>query len=157
MKIQKTVSLFILICLMIALLSVPAAAHGTYMSYETGNIKVKAWYQGGEPMANCDYEVYSIIASNGNENETLYLTGKTDESGTLTFEPKDSVSIYRVKVVSGEHAAQRRIDLADGAANAAGDHGISWLNVFAGLGYIVGIAGILMYALSRKNMNNTKK
>ncbi|WNY24608.1 hypothetical protein [Methanolapillus millepedarum] len=155
MKIQKTASLLVLLSLALTMLAVPAAAHGTYMSLEPNGVKIQAWYQGNEPMANCDYQVYAISVINGTESESLYMTGKTDENGTAVFDIKPGVNIYRVKVVSGEHAAERRIDLAEGSMGAAGDHGISWFNVFAGLGYIVGIAGILMYVMSRKT--NQKK
>ncbi|MDV0447332.1 hypothetical protein MsAg5_12170 [Methanosarcinaceae archaeon Ag5] len=151
MKIQKTISLLVLFSLMLTMLAAPAAAHGTYMTLEPNGVKVQAWYQGNEPMANCDYQVYAISVSNGTETESLYLTGKTDDNGTAVFDIKPGVNIYRVKVISGEHAAERRIDLAAGSSGAAGDHShVSWFNVFAGLGYIVGIAGILMYFMSRK-------
>ena len=137
------------ILLLLALLVAPAAAHGVYMSHEytPTDVTIKAWYQGGDPMANCDVEI-----TIGNE---IYMTGKTDADGYYTFPIKSGTNSYIAKVTEGEHAVSRKVDVvAGGTGGSSGSiFGESLIvNVIAGLGYIIGIAGIILYFQSRKNM-----
>ena len=67
---------FFLFLFIWSVLIIPAAAHGTYMSSSLGGIDVKAWYTGGEPMADTPYEVYTIRYDD-NGNEIKVNTGKT--------------------------------------------------------------------------------
>lgn len=153
-----TAALFIL-----TLLVAPAAAHGVYMGWEqNGNsISIHAYYQGSDPMANCDVTVETLDASG---KATAYLKEKTDENGNYTFEMKSGVSSYRVKVVEGEHAVAKKIDIEAPAGNGSGSSGSnpifgtegpSLFTIGAGLGWIVGIAGIILYLQARK-MNKAK-
>lgn len=158
LKKSKPVSILIALLLISTVLVVPATAHGVYMDYTTAGIKVHAYYQGGDPMANCSYEVLTVEKdADGKETTTVYATGTTDENGEFVFQPKEGITLYRAKVIEGEHAANRNIDLSEtstGGSTGSGA-GINAFNVIAGIGYIIGIAGIIMYFVSRKNA--TKK
>lgn len=163
-KILKLLTVSFLILTMIA---APAAAHGVYMSWEQqgDNIKIHAYYQGNDPMANCDVTVETLDASG---TASAYLTDKTDANGDYTFAVKAGVSSYRVKVVEGEHAVSKKIDIEStgGSGSTGGGSGSSnWIfgtegpslfTIGAGLGWIVGIAGIILYLQARK-MNKTGK
>ena len=151
--------------LILTLLAAPAAAHGVYMSWEQqgDNIKIHAYYQGNDPMANCDMTVETLDASG---KATAYLTDKTDANGDYTFAVKSGISSYRVKVVEGEHAVSKKIDIETGTGSGSGSSGSGSSPIFgtegpslftigAGLGWIVGIAGIIMYLQARK-MNKAK-
>lgn len=150
--------------LILTLLVAPAAAHGVYMSWEAnGNsVSTHSYYQGGDPMANCDVIVETLDASG---KATEYLKDKTDANGNYTFELKSGVSSYRVKVVEGEHAVSKKIDVDAPSGSGSGSSGSgslifgtegpSLFTIGAGLGWIVGIAGIIMYLQARK-MNKAK-
>ncbi|MDL2261732.1 hypothetical protein LJC08_05840 [Methanimicrococcus sp. OttesenSCG-928-J09] len=161
----KPTRLLIASILILSMLVAPAAAHGVYMSSEVNgdNLKIHAYYQGGDPMANCDVEVMTYDAAG---KTTPYLTGKTDANGDYEFAVKSGVTAYRVKVVEGEHAVTKRIDIdapsgsgSDSGSNSGssswifGTEGPSLFTIGAGLGWIVGIAGIIMYLQARKMKN----
>ncbi len=142
---------FFLFLFIWSVLIVPAAAHGTYMSSSLGGIDVKAWYTGGEPMADTPYEVYTLrYDDNGNEIAELYLTGTTDQNGHFSFRPKEGVSVYRAKVTAGEHVAAKVIDLSSAGGQSEETYEPSLLTIIGGLGWIAGIFGLLMFVLSRK-------
>jgi len=151
-SIRKGAALFAVLLMTVLIFAAPAAAHGVYMSFESTDteVTIKAWYQGGDPMANCDAEV-----TIGNE---VYVTGKTDAEGYYTFPIKSGVNSYTAKVVEGEHAIAKKIDIKSGGSSSSGGgnsifgEGPTLFNIIAGFGYIIGIAGIIMYVQSRKNM-----
>ncbi|WNY28240.1 hypothetical protein MmiEs2_04240 [Methanimicrococcus stummii] len=152
--------------LILSLFIAPAAAHGVYMSWtQTGDqVQIHAYYQGNDPMANCDLTVETLDASG---KATAYITGKTDANGDYTFDLKSGVSSYRVKVVEGEHAVSKKIDVNSGSSGSGtgggssggifGTEGPSLFTIGAGLGWIVGIAGIIMYLQARKELKNKNK
>lgn len=159
---QKTMKYIIAAFLILSLLAVPAAAHGVYMSWEShgDHIDIHAYYQGNEPMANSAVTVETLDASG---QATPYMTGVTDANGDYEFVLKEGVNSYRVKVVEGEHAVSRKIDLATAGNNSGstgsgsgtgswifGTEGPSLFTIGAGLGWIIGIAGIIMYVQARK-------
>lgn len=142
---------FVLLLIAVSFLIIPAAAHGTYMSSSLGSVDVKAWYTGGEPMADTPYEVYTIsYDSNGDEIAELYMTGTTDSDGCFSFSPKKGVSVYRAKVIAGEHVAAKVIDLSSEGGQSEETYEPSLLTIIGGLGWIAGIFGLLLFVLSRK-------
>ena len=151
-SIRKVSAFFAVLLMAVLIFAAPAAAHGVYMSFESTatDVTIKAWFQGGDPMANCDAEV-TIDGS-------VYLTGKTDANGYYTFPIKSGVTSYIAKVTEGEHSVAKKIDIASGESSGSGGgnpifgEGPTLFNIVAGFGYIIGIAGIIMYVQSRKNM-----
>ncbi|MDV0445600.1 hypothetical protein MmiAt1_11860 [Methanimicrococcus sp. At1] len=149
--------------LILSLLIAPAAAHGVYMSWTPiGNqVQIHAYYQGNDPMANCDITVETIDSAG---NAAAYITDKTDANGNYTFDVKSGITSYRIKVVEGEHAISKKIDVASGSGGVEsevgwwgklmGTEGPSLFTIGAGLGWIVGIAGIIMYLQARKLKNS---
>ena len=151
-SIRKGMACFAVLLMAVLIFAAPAAAHGVYMSFESTatDVTIKAWYQGGDPMANCDAEI-----TIGNE---VYMTGKTNAEGYYTFPIKSGVTTYTAKVIEGEHAIAKKIEISSsgGGSSSGGNpifgEGPTLFNIIAGFGYIIGIAGIIMYIQSRKNM-----
>ena len=143
-SIQRSISYFIASLLILSLLIAPAAAHGVYMSFEYNatDVSIKAWYQGGDPMANCDVTVTAEGAP--------YMTGKTNAAGEYSFKMKDGAKYYNVKVIEGEHAVEKKIDItAESGAGSGGSGyeiaGIPVLNLAIGLLIIIVAAGAILY------------
>jgi hypothetical protein len=145
-SIQRSISYLIASLLILSLLIAPAAAHGVYMSYEYNetDVSIKAWYQGGDPMADCDVQVTAegVAAPD--------LNGKTNANGEYSFKMKDSVKYYNVKVVEGEHAIEKKIDITSESGSASGGAGfeiagIPVLNLVIGLLLIIVVAGAIIY------------
>ncbi|MDR2943963.1 MAG: hypothetical protein LBU81_02600 [Methanosarcinales archaeon] len=157
--IQKKVK-YLAALLILILAAVPAAAHGVYMSWEQqgGSIEIRAYYQRNEPMTNGSVVVETLDASG---TAAPYLTGQADTNGNYKFNIKSGVSSYRVKVIEGEHAVSKKIDIAAAPGSGTeesgneksslfGTQGPSLFTIGAGLGWIVGIAGIVLYLQARK-------
>ena len=143
-SIQTGISYLIATLLILSLLVAPAAAHGVYMSfeYEGTDVSVKAWYQGGDPMADCDVTVTA--------EGVPYLTGKTNAAGEYSFKMKDGAKYYNVKVIEGEHAVEKKIDITAESGSGSGTSGyeiagIPVLNLAIGILIIVVAAGAIIY------------
>jgi len=153
-KLKYLFAAFFILTLLIA----PASAHGVYMKWSSDetHIHIHAYYQGNDPMANCDVTVETIDNSG---TASSYVTGKTDANGDYEFDIKEGVTAYRIKVVEGEHAITKKIDISSSSGGQESSGGWTWLigtegpsvfTVGAGIGWIVGIAGIFMYFQARK-------
>ncbi|MGB2728665.1 MAG: hypothetical protein WBD09_09355 [Halobacteriota archaeon] len=133
------------ILVMVMVLSVSAttiaSAHRVHVRSEIGEIGVKAWFGGGEPMRDADVKVYAI---KGGEEE-LYKEGKTDENGKFGFAPKIGVEEYKVVVESpGGHKGETVVNLTQAASPGDGTEMPLYTRVIAGFGYLIGLAGAAM-------------
>jgi nickel transport protein len=108
-------------------------------------VQIKAWYGGGDPMANADVEVYSIR----DEQEKLYLEGKTDENGLYYFAPELGTSSYRVVVEATGHSNELEFNLTAGSQPENAELPL-YLSVLVGFGFLAGIGGIAAYLSARK-------
>jgi nickel transport protein len=71
-----------------------APAHEVLHSVERGRaLALRAWHADGEPMAYCQYEVFSPA-----DPKVPHQKGRTDRSGWVAFVP-DVPGAWRVKVV----------------------------------------------------------
>lgn len=129
--------LLVLSCLSISTVS----AHRVYVKGEIGEIGVKAWFGGGEPMRDADVEVYAIKEG----KEELYREGKTDENGKFGFAPKIGVEEYKVVVESpGGHKGETVVNLTQAASSGEGTEMPLYTRAIAGFGYLIGLAGAAM-------------
>jgi len=136
-------TLLLIICLA---LTPAASAHRVHVMGQVDNIKVKAWYGGGDPMADAEVEIYTIRDG----EEELYLTGSTDEEGLFFFTPQLGVSEYKVVAsAGGGHRGEEIINLESGVAPEEDELPL-FIRVFAGFGYLTGLAGVGMIISSRK-------
>ena len=145
---MKTVrSLLVLVLLLIPciVLMPPVSAHRVYVKEQVTGVQVKAWYGGGDPMADADVEVYA----NTTNGEELYLKDKTDEKGIFRFEPKLGVSGYRVVVEATGHSAEKTFNLMGGSGQEAAELPL-FAKALTGFGFLAGLAGVGMFFAARK-------
>ncbi|KXA96334.1 hypothetical protein AKJ39_04760 [candidate division MSBL1 archaeon SCGC-AAA259J03] len=123
-----------------------AYAHRVHTDWRYEEIRVEAWYGGGDAMRDADVKVY-IVKERENE---LYETGKTNENGIFYFAPKVGADNYRVEVeASGGHKDSLEISLEKGSLER--DKSMSlYLRIGAGFGYLLGLAGIAIGYLGWK-------
>ncbi len=118
----------------------PVFAHAVDHRVETGEAVLISLSAGPEqPLADAPYRVF------GPEPGAAFASGRTDRHGTLAWRP-DRPGTWRVIVSAADgHGASIRVEVDDElAAVAAGDTRPSrWLMLPAGVGYILGLAGLL--------------
>lgn len=136
---------------MIMVLSVSAttivSAHRVSVRWDIGEIGIKAWFGGGEPMRDADVTVYAIKEG----EEKLYKEGKTDENGKFGFAHKIGVQEYKVVVeASGGHRGETVVNLTQAASPGEGTELPLYTRVIAGFGYLGGLAGAAMLYMSWK-------
>ncbi len=150
---------FIILCFVCA--TFPSSSHAHRMlidcMVEDGTVLVDIFFPNGRPAKNVKIEVYK-------PDETLYVSGETDEAGRFSF---DAGHETRLKVTAtGElgHKVEQELSLKKGkppeeskeTVPARGEvkrrETFPFREVFAGLGYIFGAAGILMYLKARSDL-----
>jgi nickel transport protein len=113
--------------------------HRMMMGYQVNELQVTALYDDGTPAQGANIEVQS-------EGKSI-AQGVTDEMGTYTIRPDNGGR--EITIVS--YSAGHRADLTLNLAQKRQEEEVSLpLRVAAGLGYLLGIAGIAMIYLSRK-------
>lgn len=142
----RTVALLGMAMLLVMLCVSPVSAHKAFVgAFLTGDaddeIQIKAWYEGGMPMANAETTIYTV---EDGEKE-VYVEGMTDDQGFFTFEPEYKVTKYSIKVEQTGHRAKMDLDLEGGVSTGSSGEELPLLaRIVAGLGYLVGLAGIAM-------------
>ncbi len=132
----------------------PVAAHKAFVgAFMTGDasdeVMIRAWYEGGMPMANAEVTVY--IVEDGEKE--VYLEGVTDDQGFYSFEPEYKATQYNIKVEQTGHRAKMDLDLEGGVSTGSADAELPLAaRIVAGFGYLIGLAGIgMIYTARRKN------
>lgn len=152
---MKRTKTFVLLCVVLLLFIIcisPVSAHKAFIgAFLTGDssdeVMVRAWYEGGMPMADAETIVY-IVDSGEKE---IYLEGVTDDQGFFTFEPEYEVTQYSIKVEQTGHRAKMDLDLNDGASTGStGAELPLFAKIIAGFGYLTGLAGIAMIYKAHK-------
>jgi len=135
----------------------PVSAHkafiGAFLTGDSdGEVMVRAWYEGGVPMADAKTTVYVV---DDGEQET-YLEGVTDDQGFFTFEPEYKKTQYTIKVEQAGHRANMDLDLENSAsAGSTAAELPLFAKIIAGFGYLIGLAGIaMMYQAHKINKQN---
>lgn len=121
------------------------SAHRMNIDVTKQTIEIEAYYGDGKPVKNGDIRVYKA-------NDEIYLTGKTDDNGKFSFEVKDIDSEYLIiEVKQTGHKAELKIGTG---VSSSGEEMELYQRIFAGIGYLVGMAGIVSFYLSRKMKKN---
>jgi len=145
MRIIKSLSLLALVVILCMVLIPSVSAHRVHLREQIMEVQIKAWYGGGDPMPNADVEIYSIR----DEQEKLYLEGKTDENGLYYFAPELGTTSYRVVVEASGHGNELEFDLTAGSQPEEAELPL-YLSVLVGFGFLAGIGGITAYLSARK-------
>ena len=125
---------------------------------ENGTVSVDVFFPDGKPARNVKVEVYRA-------DETLYLSGETDEAGRFNFNPGDE-NFYKVVAIGKlGHKAEQEVSLStaekpEGIIPTEDEvrkrDPIPFREIFAGFGYILGVAGILIYLKARSDLRKAK-
>ncbi len=145
MKIIRSLSLLALVLVLCTVLIPAVSAHRVHLREQIMDVQIKAWYGGGDPMPYADVKIYYIR----DEQETLYLEGKTDENGLYNFTPKLGTSSYRVEVELTGHGNEIEFDLTAGSQPEDAELPL-YMRVLVGFGFLAGIGGIAAYLSARK-------
>ncbi|APH38756.1 carboxypeptidase-like regulatory domain-containing protein [Methanohalophilus halophilus] len=150
---NKRIINLLMLALILAMLTTPAVSgHRVYLMHQVNEVEVKAWYGGGDPIANADITIYAIKDG----EEEIYIEDVTDEDGMYYFSPKLGVDEYRIIVSQMGHQDEIEIDLKGEGKSAEENNSTDdtelplTANIVAGIGYIMGFAGIGLYARARK-------
>ncbi|WP_129598083.1 peptidase associated/transthyretin-like domain-containing protein [Methanohalophilus profundi] len=150
---NKRIINMLMLALILAMLATPAvSAHRVYLMHQVNEVEVKAWYGGGDPIANAEITIYAIKDG----EEEIYIEDVTDEDGMYYFSPKLGVDEYRIIVSQMGHQDEIEINLKGEGESAVENNSTDdtepplTANIVAGIGYILGFAGIGLYARARK-------
>lgn len=151
MKKIKLISLLILV-LIISMIFAPAAcAHRVHIREEISQVRIKAWYGGGDPMALANVEIYS---TNSIGEEKLYKSGQTDKDGLYNFTPELGAS-YRVVVSQTGHKGEYEFEIT-GESKEEAELPL-YMQIVTGFGLLAGLAGISMNISARKIQKECKE
>jgi len=146
---EKTCFILLVTILLMSTALIPvASAHRAFVGEVVEDqMKLKAWYEGGDPMSEAKVTVYSIE----NEEEKPYLEGGlTDGGGFYSFELKPGVTEYMVVVEQMGHRTKTNINLEEDVNPQENAELPLYARIVAGLGYLLGLAGIGMIYSARK-------
>ncbi len=157
MNVNRGLRVLALLLIMSTVFMPLASAHRAFVGYFVGakagdEMQVKAWYEGGSPMANADVSVYLITGTDedGNDIKEIFFEGSTDEDGFCTFQTDRGETLYSIVVEQDGHRARGSIDLENQAAGSQEEELPLPARVVAGFGYLIGIAGVGMMVSARK-------
>lgn len=136
---NSTRLLYVIVAALLLLLAGTADAHRMLLGYKVNELQLKAMYDDGTPAQSVAIEVL--------KDERSILNGTTDDKGEFLFRPQDDISDLTFISSSVGHRAELRLNLGqettDSQMPLAG-------RVAAGIGYLLGVAGISMIYIARK-------
>ena len=110
------------------------------MGYKVNELQLNLLYDDGTPAQNVEVEVYS--------NGKLIAEGRTDGDGIYIFRPgPGSTGDLTFVSFSAGHKAELNLDLEEERGT---DELPVPMKVAAGLGYLLGLAGLSMIYVSRR-------
>ncbi len=130
-----------MIVLLVANVAGTVSAHRINVDVTSQEVEIEAYYGDGTPVRNADVTVYL-------PNGDVYLTNKTDDDGRFSFEVKNVDAEYLViEVEQTGHKAEVTLGTA---AGSTAEEVPPYQAAIAGLGYLLGLAGIAtLYATWR--------
>ena len=117
----------------------PTSGHRMMMGYQVNEIQVTALYDDGTPAQGVDIEVQS--------NGQIIERGVTDDRGAYIVRPGKGTGDLTFVSYSTGHRADLKLDLSQKEAQEQVSRPI---RAAAGLGYLLGAAGLAMIFISRK-------
>jgi len=114
-------------------------AHRLMMGYRVNELQIKAIYDDGTPAQGIEVEVFS--------DGKRVAGGTTDENGDFKFQPREDLGEITFISSSAGHRAELSLNIAQ--KKPAEELSLPF-RAAAGLGYLLGIAGLAMIYLSKK-------
>lgn len=128
-----------LILLLLLLACNPSCGHRMMMGYQVNEVQVTALYDDGTPAQGVEIEVQS-------EGKTIEK-GVTDDKGAYVIRPNKGTGDLKFVSYSAGHRGELDLDLEQKGAEEQVSRP---LRAAAGLGYLLGAAGLAMIFISRK-------
>ncbi|MBM4141173.1 MAG: DUF4198 domain-containing protein [Nitrospira sp.] len=147
---MKHVSIIVMIIGIIAGLYSPAIAHSVHYQVENRGISIRVFYSADDPASYSAYEIF------GPEDKIPFQKGRTDKNGVVSFLP-DRAGKWLVKVFGesdhGYHGAQIEVEVNEGLLMESFKKPLvaTYTKLFVGIGFILGIFGILALLRFRKS------
>lgn len=132
MKKMAVLATMIALLFSTSIYTVFSTPHKMLMDYKVGRIDIEVYFSDGTPARYVDVKVYYPDGS-------IYSEGKTDEEGKFSFEP-DRPGNW--KVIAEGAMGHRTETVIDFKEQEAGEEMPLYARVIAGLGYLIGMAGI---------------
>jgi len=129
----------LLIVAILILTTQGAYAHRLHIDWKIGKVQIESFYGGsGTPCQDATVQIYT-------PDGELLEEGKTDENGKYSFSPVSGINEYKVVLESTHmpgHRAEEIINLKAADSFKENKELPLFLRVFAGLGYLAGLAGV---------------
>lgn len=140
----RKVATILLSLLIISISSGQASAHSINVDVTSQTIEIEAYYGDGKELKNANVTVYK---SNGE----IFTTGKTDDNGKFRFDVNDVDSDYlTIEVVQLGHRDEVVVKLGASAKSDSETEFPLYQRALAGLGYLLGLAGLASLYLARR-------
>ena len=129
-----------IVLIVVLLLAVGTAdAHRMLLGYKVNELQLKAMYDDGTPAQGVEIEVYR-------DGMPVY-NGTTDENGEFPFSPDGDLEALSFIGSSAGHRAE--LSLSPGDEKTKAEMPLA-ARIAAGLGYLLGLAGLSMIYVARK-------
>ena len=155
----------VIFCFACAMSPLHSHAHRMLVDHvvEGKSVSVDVFFPDGKPAKNVNVEVYRFdcfALGDPRADETLYLSGETDAEGRFSFDSGDETHLKVAAIGKLGHRAEQEISLSDATPQVSEEktegnrrrEPIPLREIFAGFGYILGVAGILMYLKARSDL-----
>lgn len=116
-----------------------ADAHRMLLGYKVNELQLKAMYDDGTPAQGAEVVVHK-------DGQMIY-NGTTNDEGELLFHPEDDLGTLTFISSAAGHRAQLSLNIEQEKTDAEMPLAA---RVAAGLGYLLGVAGISMIYVTRK-------
>lgn len=136
----KNICVFLLI---LTIGSVSASGHDIYIDVVEQMVTVKASYSDGKSVENADIIVYKA-------NGDIYFSGITDDQGKYTFEIQDGVNSEELTVEVEQTGHKATAVIVTQSTRDNTDDFFLGFKVIAGIGYLLGIAGVISFYMTWK-------
>jgi nickel transport protein len=142
-KLKKYIIRSHIVLLLVIFFTYSVSAHDMNIDIVGRSVTVKATYSDGKPVSTAEIIVYY---SDG----TIYQSGTTDEKGEYQFEVKETSTTeeFIVEVQQTGHKSLITIDFH--SIKKEDEDFFVGFKIIAGVGYLVGIAGVISYYNSWK-------
>lgn len=115
-----------------------ADAHSAGLNIQAGQMDLRITFDGGFSAGNADVKIYK-------EDGTLYLQGRADKDGRFRFEPEGTAKNWLIVAEHSGHKGQSVYSNESKKSGTGLPAGLPlYLIIGAGLGYLVGLAGIAL-------------
>ena len=140
MNVKRATVIFLIIVIFLSM--GVSSAHRLIIVQRISEVEIEVYFGGGSACRDANVTIYTV--KDGIED--FYTEGITDGEGKFIFPPKMGVNEYKVVVDAVNMPGHRSEEIISLTSMDVGDDEKmpTYLRVAAGLGYIFGIAGIVI-------------